>query len=238
MDQFVSIRIPRRWLKAAAVLAVLATVLTPVAAAASHQFTDVPNSNVFHSDISWLSNSGVTAGCNPPTNDRFCPSDNVTREQMAAFMKRLATGQKVDAGKVQGYSAADLAPRASFDSRGSSAWGQGLNGSLATVTITAPASGILLIDSTVSFRRFASGTDNLACWLYLDGTEIDGNGVSLTVDGDGSDAIGCAPTAATVVTAGTYTVTAEVASVDAATYVYDRTLWAMWVPFDGTGNTP
>jgi hypothetical protein len=31
---------------------------------------------------------GVTRGCNPPTNNRFCPDADVTREQMAAFLAR------------------------------------------------------------------------------------------------------------------------------------------------------
>ncbi|MEA2022738.1 MAG: hypothetical protein U9N79_00455, partial [Actinomycetota bacterium] len=38
-----------------------------------------------------------TKGCNPPTNTKFCPSDNVTREQMSAFMHRLAINKVVDA---------------------------------------------------------------------------------------------------------------------------------------------
>ena len=63
----------------------------------SDRFTDVPNSNIFHGDISWLADAGVTLGCNPPANDAFCPGDNVTREQMAAFMRRLAVNQVVDA---------------------------------------------------------------------------------------------------------------------------------------------
>jgi hypothetical protein len=76
--------------------------LVPVAAYASHTFTDVPDTNVFHSDISWLADAGVTLGCNPPDNDQFCPSATVTREQMAAFLRRLAENQVVDAGTVQG----------------------------------------------------------------------------------------------------------------------------------------
>jgi len=76
--------------------------LVPVAAYASHTFTDVPDTNVFHSDISWLADAGVTLGCNPPDNDQFCPSATVTREQMAAFLRRLAENQVVDAGMVQG----------------------------------------------------------------------------------------------------------------------------------------
>src|SRR5690606_6120098 len=58
-------------------------------------FTDVPDTNVFHDDIAWLAEAGVTKGCNPPDNTEFCPGDNVTREQMAAFMRRLA--QYIDA---------------------------------------------------------------------------------------------------------------------------------------------
>ena len=45
--------------------------------------------NVFAADIQWLADSGVTKGCNPPTNDLFCPGSIVTREQMAAFLARL-----------------------------------------------------------------------------------------------------------------------------------------------------
>src|SRR5690606_21829666 len=32
--------------------------------------------------------SGITRGCNPPANTRFCPDDYVTRGQMAAFLVR------------------------------------------------------------------------------------------------------------------------------------------------------
>jgi subtilisin family serine protease len=31
---------------------------------------------------------GITRGCNPPTNNRFCPDADVTREQMATFLAR------------------------------------------------------------------------------------------------------------------------------------------------------
>ncbi|MFP3915765.1 MAG: S8 family serine peptidase, partial [Actinomycetota bacterium] len=38
-------------------------------------FTDVPSGDVFHDDIAWLAGAGITRGCNPPVNDRFCPDD-------------------------------------------------------------------------------------------------------------------------------------------------------------------
>lgn len=44
--------------------------------------------SIFETDIDRLATAGVTKGCNPPTNDRFCPTQNVTRGQMAAFLHR------------------------------------------------------------------------------------------------------------------------------------------------------
>lgn len=46
------------------------------------------DSSVFESAIDKLGTAGVTLGCNPPTNDRFCPTLNVSRAQMAAFLAR------------------------------------------------------------------------------------------------------------------------------------------------------
>jgi hypothetical protein len=43
---------------------------------------------VFEADIEKLAEAGITKGCNPPVNDRYCPGENVTREQMAAFLVR------------------------------------------------------------------------------------------------------------------------------------------------------
>ncbi|MCH7669512.1 MAG: S-layer homology domain-containing protein, partial [Acidobacteria bacterium] len=55
------------------------------------------NGSIFASDIVWLANEGITKGCNPPANDQFCPTDQVTREQMAAFLVR-ALGLTDDGG--------------------------------------------------------------------------------------------------------------------------------------------
>jgi hypothetical protein len=42
----------------------------------------------FERDIDRLGTAGVTKGCNPPRNDRFCPRDKVRRDQMASFLTR------------------------------------------------------------------------------------------------------------------------------------------------------
>jgi hypothetical protein len=46
------------------------------------------NASIFEGAIERLAQAGITVGCNPPTNNRFCPNDFVTRGQMAAFLSR------------------------------------------------------------------------------------------------------------------------------------------------------
>ena len=46
------------------------------------------DSSVFEGAIEALAGAGITDGCNPPTNDRFCPDEYVTRGMMAAFLVR------------------------------------------------------------------------------------------------------------------------------------------------------
>lgn len=55
-------------------------------------FVDVSPASTFYSDIRKLASAGITKGCNPPANDRFCPHDPVTRGQMAAFLDRAGLG--------------------------------------------------------------------------------------------------------------------------------------------------
>ncbi|MGH8944195.1 MAG: S-layer homology domain-containing protein [Acidimicrobiia bacterium] len=81
-------RARRRVTTIMATLAVIVAV--PVAVIAAHSFDDVPDSNQFHESIAWMQENGITIGCNPPANTQYCPEDNVSRQQMAAFMRRLA----------------------------------------------------------------------------------------------------------------------------------------------------
>jgi hypothetical protein len=60
------------------------------------RFVDDHNS-IFEGDIERLAAAGVTRGCNPPANTRFCPDSYVTRGQMAAFLVR-ALGYTDDRG--------------------------------------------------------------------------------------------------------------------------------------------
>ena len=91
----IDVRWPR-WLQSRrrrfAVTAALTLVLLGVPSAlAIHDFTDVPNASPFHSAISAVKAAGITAGktCVPPgTPPTYCPTEDITREAMAAFVQR------------------------------------------------------------------------------------------------------------------------------------------------------
>jgi hypothetical protein len=55
--------------------------------AASSAFTDAAGSP-YEPEIGALAAAGITRGCDPLDNARFCPGDPVTRAQMAAFLRR------------------------------------------------------------------------------------------------------------------------------------------------------
>ncbi|MCZ6640531.1 MAG: hypothetical protein O7F71_03055, partial [Gammaproteobacteria bacterium] len=46
------------------------------------------NGSVHEGSIEAIAALGITKGCNPPRNTRYCPDDAVTRGQMAAFLQR------------------------------------------------------------------------------------------------------------------------------------------------------
>ena len=77
---------------AAAVLIASAIVALPVPGAAAElppggTFTD-DDGSVHEGYIEAIAAAGITHGCNPPANDRYCPTSPVTRGQMAAFVAR------------------------------------------------------------------------------------------------------------------------------------------------------
>ncbi len=62
-------------------------------------FVDDDNS-VFETHIDMLATAGVTLGCNPPTNDHYCPDGLVTRGQAAAFLVRAMGYTDAGAGDL------------------------------------------------------------------------------------------------------------------------------------------
>jgi hypothetical protein len=87
----------RVWLLVIATAVVTALLVGPISAWAAVSFTDVGDANVFKADIEWMADTGVTKGCNA-AGTLFCPKDEVTREQMAAFMHRLSDHISTESG--------------------------------------------------------------------------------------------------------------------------------------------
>lgn len=73
----------RRTLLLAVAVAVIVSI--PAAAVANHVFSDVADGDVHAPGIEYVADTGVTAGCTPTT---YCPTDRVTRAQMATFLHR------------------------------------------------------------------------------------------------------------------------------------------------------
>jgi hypothetical protein len=117
--------------------------------------------------IEAIAAEGITNGCNPPTNDRFCPQAAVTRGQMAAFLAR----------------ALNLPPATdAFDDDSGSIFEQAIN-KLAAAGITQgcnpPANTHYCPDDSVTRGQMAAF---LARAFKLD----DGAGADLFADDDGS----------------------------------------------------
>jgi len=68
------------------VITVLLTVLAAVLPAGGTFVDD--DGNTHEGSIEAIAAEGITRGCNPPMNDRFCPDDSVDRGEMAAFLAR------------------------------------------------------------------------------------------------------------------------------------------------------
>ena len=58
-----------------------------IASSAMDRFVD-DDGHLFEADAQALAAHGLTRGCDPPDNRRFCPDERVTRAQMASFLVR------------------------------------------------------------------------------------------------------------------------------------------------------
>jgi len=73
----------------------LARALGPVDDGGGDLYIDDDNS-IFELAIDRLGTAGITQGCDPPTNIRYCPDHLVLRDQMAAFLMRALDLTPID----------------------------------------------------------------------------------------------------------------------------------------------
>jgi hypothetical protein len=70
-------------------LAALLVALVPLAILAATPFTDLTG-GPHDGNIAAIYATGITKGCDPPAYTSYCPTANVTREEMASFLARTA----------------------------------------------------------------------------------------------------------------------------------------------------
>lgn len=123
-----------------------------------------------------------------------------------------------------------------------------VNGEVVTATITAPRPGLLLINGGVDTGLSNDGApvDYYNCKLTVNGIAVPGSERwahlhmpdSQTEVVNGSE--DCTTEGAKAVGAGTHTVAFRVDSLDtaASSVLVEASVWVIWVPFDGNGNSP
>lgn len=98
-------RTPRTRRPLALVAAIVAVLVLPAVAIASHDaFTDVSPGSTHAQGIHYVAETGITQGCTPT---QFCPTESLTRQQMATFLYRSsgndpATAPSVNAATIAG----------------------------------------------------------------------------------------------------------------------------------------
>ena len=76
---------PRRRRLGLVVTLAVGLLIVPALALATHQFSDVPTGASYHDEVESLVGAGITTGCG---GGNYCPSQAVTRGQMAQFLDR------------------------------------------------------------------------------------------------------------------------------------------------------
>lgn len=70
----------------------LLVALVPLSILAATPFTDLQEGSVHNPDIDTIYNLGITTGCSPT---EYCPTGNVTRQEMASFLSRTASLNRI-----------------------------------------------------------------------------------------------------------------------------------------------
>ena len=77
--------------------------VSPAVEEGDNRFVD-DDGNAHEENIEIIAALGITLGCNPPDNDRYCPSRSVTRAQMSALLSRALGESGEDAPVTSRFS--------------------------------------------------------------------------------------------------------------------------------------
>ena len=128
--------------------------------------------SIFEGAIDKLGTAGITRGCNPPTNDRFCPNDHVTRGQMAAFLTRALGLTPIDPSPDVPAGAVRIEPGESIQS----------------AVDSNPAGTVFVIKAGVHVRQTVSAKDDQR-FVGEPGAILDGGDVAQFAFQGGGDGV-------------------------------------------------
>lgn len=89
-----------RMMGVSVLVALLLLAAMPAIAQSTGRFVD-DDGNIHEVDIEAIAAAGITLGCNPPVNDRYCPAASITRAELAAMLIR-AMGETANLPTYQG----------------------------------------------------------------------------------------------------------------------------------------
>lgn len=224
----------RRRRNAWALAIVTSLLAVPLGAWAGTVFDDVDDTDAHIEGITFVKNSGVSVGCD--ANNNYCPTDNVTRAQMATFMYRLSgndedTAPSVNADRVDGFDAHEIV-RASYDQTDSLALA-GTDGVAAETTMIAPTDGMLIIHASSHVETSSTG-DSISCEIDVDGIVVAASRRGVHVDFPDQPVDVCATDVAVEVEAGTYTIEYRFFGLLVNSVVNEAALTVLYVPFHGS----
>ncbi len=253
---------------------VVLLALVPVSIRAANPFNDLTGS-VHDPNIDLIYNAGITTGCVP--NVSYCPTDVVTREQMASFLARTAgLGTNPPVVNAKTAQTATNATTATTAANATTVGGYAPNAliraaqatstytrdtneftvlsifsnsptldPIATVAITAPGSGFVVVNATVGFSIAPSATggtsSNTVGFARLRDTSPGGTGLVMspllsTATGIGSQATTLGPTYIFPVAVGAHSFVLETQKSGTGTVrVFDGVVTALFVPFGSGG---
>ncbi|MEQ8842388.1 MAG: S-layer homology domain-containing protein [Acidimicrobiales bacterium] len=208
---------------------VVAALLVPATAYATHVFDDVPDDKFYAGPVEWAFDNDITTGKSPTS---FAPEDNVTRGESVTFLKRYndnivepadtALQADIDNLTAQTYTQAEvdalLADKAdTADIPATTVASAERNASLTLTTgnqtavntdIATAGPATLLVSAAIEADGDGGNDDNMNCNIDVDGT--DGLRQSVSLDANTLDnAAVVTLSQAFPVAAGTHTVIVE-----------------------------
>lgn len=179
----------KRWIVALTAVVAMG-VLGAATAGAQQSFLDVPEDHLFHGDIEWMKETGVTRGCNPPANTNYCPEDFTTRGEMAAFFHRFSDSGVINAGTLDGKDSTEFVLKTEIEELGGVPGPQGPPGDPAefstdNITIREAGEGTGLVVLGTSYTALCEpGEVAIGGGYEAEFTLLDAAGLDLPVVGD------------------------------------------------------